>query len=29
LRLRGLGDLAPDGRRGDLLLRVAVVDPAA
>jgi hypothetical protein len=27
MRLRGLGRLAPDGRRGDLFLRVAIVDP--
>jgi membrane associated rhomboid family serine protease len=29
MRLRGLGRLAPDGRRGDLLLRVAIVGPPA
>ncbi len=29
MRIRGLGRLAPDGRRGDLILRVAVADPSA
>lgn len=28
LRLRGLGRPTPDGRRGDLFLRVTIVDPA-
>ena len=27
LRLRGLGNLGSDGRRGDLLLRIAILDP--
>jgi len=29
LRLRGLGRPTPDGRRGDLFLQVAIVDPTA
>lgn len=29
MRLKGLGRQAPDGRRGDLFLRVAIVDPPA
>jgi DnaJ-class molecular chaperone len=29
MRLKGLGNPAPDGRRGDLVLRVAITDPQA
>lgn len=29
MRLKGLGNPAPDGRRGDLFLRVAITDPQA
>jgi hypothetical protein len=29
MRLKGLGNPTPDGRRGDLFLRVAIIDPQA